>query len=395
MKDCPRIYLHCPGCISAAGIGLEQTAAGIFSPLPGQLPLCAGLLGEGPIPYGRVEEAGPLDGRPVDGAVRTHRLIDLCLETMDGLGRTLSGFKRERIGVVLGASTSGMREIEAGVAHQLASGRFDGNFTADALNLGEPARHLAGRLAAGGPAYSISNACASGSMAVASAAALIRAGVIDAAVTGGIDGFSRFTVAGFHALGALSLQQCRPFAAGRNGINLGEGGALMVVSREPGPVELAGWGATCDAHHPSAPEPEGIEASRAMSLALQRAGMAPDEIDFVSAHGTATPLNDAMEARAVHRVFGASVPMASLKGRTGHTLAAAGALQAAYAWILLAMNPEGRLPANTSGCARDPALAAVDLVEKPRTLGRPLAAVAGNAFAFGGSNSVLVFRSNL
>lgn len=201
----------------------------------------------------------------------------------------------------------------------------------------------------------------------------------------------RFTTSGFYALGALSLVQCRPFAADRSGINLGEGGALVLLTKEESPVRLAGFAHTCDAYHPSAPDPEGIEASKAMQMALAAAGLAPTAVDFVSAHGTATPLNDAMEAKAVNRVFGAQTPVASLKGLTGHTLAGAGALQAAFAWILLTMNPEGRLPVNTLSPVKDPALAAIDLVTEPRVLGRKIKAVAGNAFAFGGANASLVF----
>ena len=230
-------------------------------------------------------------------------------------------------------------------------------------------------------------------MALETAAEMIRAGIVDAVVTGGIDGFSKFTSHGFSSLGAMSNTQCSPFADNRHGINLGEGGALLVLSKEPSPVELVGWASTCDAHHPSAPEPEGVQASGAMQKALDRAQLKPQEIDFVSAHGTATALNDAMESKAIHRVFGTNAPVASLKGLTGHTLAGAGALQAAFAWILLTMNPEGILPVNGMTGAKDPALSEIDLITQPRRLGRALGAVMGNAFAFGGSNAVLIFKA--
>ena len=131
-----------------------------------------------------------------------------------------------------------------------------------------------------------------------------------------------------------------------------------------------------------------------MEKALREANLAPKDIDFVSAHGTATPLNDAMEAKAVHRILGENARIASLKPYTGHTLAGAGALQAAFAWLLLTDNPEGRLFVNQTSGTKDPTLAPVHLVETPEKLGRPLKAVMGNAFAFGGSNAVLLFKRN-
>ena len=391
MPDQPHIYLHCVNCVSAAGVTLEATKEALFSDEPKALTVYPGLLGEIALAYGLVKEAGPVTGNFAFDLTRTNRLIDLCLKGMTGLTDALARYAPERIAVVVGATTSGMRELEEGVRVLLQTGQTPGGFTPDVLNLSGPALHLADRVGAAGPVYTVSNACASGALALASAASLIKAGAADAVVAGGIDGFSRFTTSGFYALGALSLVQCRPFAADRSGINLGEGGALMLLTKEESPVQLAGFAHTCDAYHPSAPDPEGIEVSKAMQMALAAAGLAPTAVDFVSAHGTATPLNDAMEAKAVNRVFGAQTPVASLKGLTGHTLAGAGALQAAFAWILLTMNPEGRLPVNTLSPVKDPALAAIDLVTEPRVIGRKIKAVAGNAFAFGGANASLVF----
>ena len=201
-----------------------------------------------------------------------------------------------------------MHEIEIGMKRLKEEGQLPDNFSVDALNLGKPAEYIAHRIGAAGPVYTVSNACASGAMAIASGAALIRAGLADVVVAGGIDGFSRFTTLGFYGLGALSLNPCRPFAQDRSGINLGEGGALVILSREESPMELAGYGVTSDAHHASAPHPEGLQASCAMEKALREARLMQEDIDFVSAHGTATPLNDAMDSprtggKRPHRVL--------------------------------------------------------------------------------------------
>ncbi len=393
MTEKERIFLHCPTCVSALGLGVETTARALLSQDFVALNRYENILNEKSVPYGIVKEAPPT-GAPADYVLtRTNRLIQMSLEATPEIGEYLSRFDADRVAVVLGASTSGMREIELGmnIAHE--TGELPEEFSADALNLSDPAFFTADALGICGPVFTVSNACASGAMALEMAAEMLRAGIVDAVVTGGIDGFSKFTSYGFSSLGAMSDEQCSPFAENRHGINLGEGGALLVLSKEPSAVELAGWASTCDAHHASAPEPEGAQASAAMQRALQKAQLEPKDVDFVSAHGTATTLNDAMESKAIARIFGSTTPVASLKGLTGHTLAGAGALQAAFAWIVLTMNPEGKLPVNGMTGNRDSTLADIDLVTQPRKLNRPLKAVMGNAFAFGGSNAVLIFKS--
>ena len=388
-----RIFLHCPTCVSALGLGLEETARALLSQKAMPLDRYEGISGAETVSYGIVKQCPDIDA-PADYLLtRTNRLIRLCLDATPAIGQYLKHFDADRIAVVLGASTSGMREIELGIEACQKTGELPAEFSADALNLCDPAVFVADALGVRGPVFTVSNACASGAMALQTAAEMIRAEMVDAVVTGGIDGFSQFTTHGFTSLGAMSDEQCSPFAENRHGINLGEGGALLVLSKEPSEVKLAGWASSCDAHHASAPEPEGFQASQAMLKALEKAELAPKEIDFVSAHGTATVLNDAMESKAIARVFGSGTPVASLKGLTGHTLAGAGALQAAFAWIVLAMNPEGKLPVNAMTAGKDPTLAQIDLVTEPRKLNRAIKAVMGNAFAFGGSNSVLIFQS--
>jgi 3-oxoacyl-[acyl-carrier-protein] synthase I len=189
----------------------------------------------------------------------------------------------------------------------------------------------------------------------------------------------------------VSAARCNPLSVRRCGINIGEGAALFLMSREPGPVRLAGWGETSDAHHMSAPDPTGRGATDAMRQALARAGIAPDKIDYVNLHGTATPHNDAMESLAVAQVLGGDTPVSSTKPLTGHTLAAAGAIEAALAWHTLLGNRRGRLPAHWWDGERDPALAPLRVVQPGEALGRPVRYVLSNSFAFGGSNASLVF----
>jgi 3-oxoacyl-[acyl-carrier-protein] synthase-1 len=197
-------------------------------------------------------------------------------------------------------------------------------------------------------------------------------------------------VAGFSALESVSAARCNPLSANRNGINIGEGAALFLMSREAGPVRLAGWGESSDAYHMSAPDPHGKGAQLAMRQALARAGIGAHAIDYVNLHGTATPANDVMEAHAVAAVLGREVPVSSTKPLTGHTLGAAGAIEAALMWLTLAGNPRGQLPPHWWDGVADAALPALHVATPGSTLGRAPRHVMSLSFAFGGSNGVLV-----
>lgn len=225
---------------------------------------------------------------------------------------------------------------------------------------------------------------------MASAARMLRAGLVDAVVAGGVDALCSFTVAGFSALEAVSVDRCNPLSVHRKGINLGEGAAFFVLTREEDAVRLAGWGETQDAHHMSAPDPTGRGAEIAMRQALQSAGMQASAVDYINLHGTATEHNDAMESLAVHAVFGDQVSVSSTKPLTGHALAAAGALEAAIAWHVLHDNPQGKLPVHWWDGVPDGAMPALPVVQPGFTLGRQPQAVLSNSFAFGGSNCSLL-----
>ncbi|MGH8106542.1 MAG: beta-ketoacyl synthase N-terminal-like domain-containing protein, partial [Arenimonas sp.] len=240
-----------------------------------------------------------------------------------------------------------------------------------------------------GPSHVISTACSSSAKALASGVRLLDAGIADAVIVGGSDSLCAFTLAGFGSLESLSVDRCNPFSANRKGINIGEGAALFVMSREPGPVQLLGWGESSDAHHMSAPEPSGAGAGSALLQTLQRANLQPHQIDYINLHGTATPQNDAMEARIVHEIFGDAVPASSTKALTGHTLGAAGAVEAALCWLSLVQNPENALPTHWFDGEPDTGIPSIQLVQPGQKNSRPLQYIVSQSFAFGGSNAAI------
>ncbi|HEY1491002.1 MAG TPA: beta-ketoacyl synthase N-terminal-like domain-containing protein, partial [Steroidobacteraceae bacterium] len=240
-----------------------------------------------------------------------------------------------------------------------------------------------------GPAAVISSACSSSAKVFASAQRAIAAGLIDAAVVGGVDSLCLTTLHGFNSLQLVSVRPVRPFDVARDGLSIGEAAAFALLERAEAstasPALLLGSGESSDAYHMSAPHPEGRGAREAMQRALESAGLDPGRIDYINFHGTGTPSNDEAEARAVHAVLGPKVPGSSTKGATGHTLGAAGALEAVI--CLLALR-EGLLPAGVNTTQLDPALE-VNYVLQNRSAA--LRCVMSNSFGFGGSNCSLVF----
>jgi len=386
------VFLNAMGLVCALGSGHAQVRAALFAAAPGGVCLDSNL------PLGKVTAPLPdLGELPPHRRSRNNALLLMALaELRPQLDAAIARFGHGRIGIVLGTSTSGVGESEAALAAHARSGELPPGFDLSQQEIGAPALMLAELLQLGGPAYVISTACSSSAKAMASAARLLVSGVCDAVLTGGADSLCGFTVAGFQALESVSALRCNPMSRHRDGINIGEAAALFLMTRDAGPVpgvRLAGWGETSDAHHISAPEPSGEGASSAMREALRRAGLGPEHIDYLNLHGTATPHNDAMESRAVHALFGPALPCSSTKPLTGHTLGAAGALEAALAWLSLVDNPEGLLPPHWWDGEADPNLPDLALVQPGQRLGRPLRAVLSNSFAFGGSNAALVLTS--
>ena len=274
--------------------------------------------------------------------MRANRLLLLAVQNMRAeLEAFVARHGAHRVAVVLGASNTGIDEAQRHVDRWLDEGAKPPEMWFSQIELGTSADYLRRLLGVKGPAYVVSTACSSSAKAFAAARRLIAAGVVDAAVVGGVDGRCRFAMNGFHALGALSQGLCRPLAPDRDGINLGEGVALFTMEKAATSAALpqvfcAGAGETSDAHHATAPDPEGRGAEAAMRAALADAGLAPSDIGYVNLHGTGTQANDEMEMKAVRRVFGESfTAYESTKPFTGHCLGAAGAVEAAICWLKL------------------------------------------------------------
>lgn len=398
----PHVFLSAASAYSALGLDAATMRAHLFAATdpatlqwtdrysPGRvLPL--GCLPEG-------SELPTLDFSTAHQRSRNNALAWGTLQALQGaVEQAIARWGPTRVALVVGTSTAGIDEGEVAARHLHREGHFPPGFVYPVQEMGNVAEFLAQHLGICGPAHTISTACSSGAKALASAARLLRAGMADAVVAGGVDALGRFTVGGFSALEAVSGERCNPLSANRNGINLGEAAAFFMLSRETGPVRLAGWGESQDAHHMSAPDPSGQGAVAAMRQALARAGMQPAAVDYVNLHGTATLHNDAMESRAVQTVFGGGlgtdVAVSSTKPLTGHALAAAGALEAVVAWHVLQDNPQGVLPVHWWDGAADPAMPALAAVAPGMQLGRAARAVMSNSFAFGGSNSTLLFEA--
>ncbi|RZI86071.1 MAG: beta-ketoacyl-ACP synthase [Rubrivivax sp.] len=323
--------------------------------------------------------------------VRNNALALQALSQMrPAVEAAVARFGASRVAVVVGTSTSGLPEGEAARAQLEAAQTWPEGFSYAQQELGNLADFLAAELGLTGIAHVISTACSSGAKALASGARLLQAGMADAVVAGGCDVLGAFTVAGFTALESVSADRCNPLSANRSGINLGEGAALFLMTRDEGPVRLAGWGESADAYHMSAPDPSGRGAMTAMRQALSRAGVQASAVDYLNLHGTGTRHNDAMESLAVHEVLGGQVPVSSTKPLTGHTLAAAGALEAAFGWLTLVDNPQGALPPHWWDGCTDPALPPLRVVQPGERLNRAPQYVLSNSFAFGGSNAALL-----
>lgn len=384
-----KIYLNHLGLVCALGNGVDTVRENLFSGhSPGLKP---------------TERYSP-------GHMRTLRQVDAPLPSLEHLPATLrtrnnamlalalaqirpavealkSHVPAERIAIILGTSTSGMSEAEQAFEARQQQGAFPESFRYAHLEIGNPAEYLATELGTTGPAYVISTACTSSGKALASAARLLQAGMADVVLAGGVDTLCRFTVAGFSALASLDEARCNPFSVNRHGINIGEGAALFLLTREPGPVCLAGWGESSDGYHVSAPDPNAAGAKLAIRDALQRANLTTADIGYINLHGTATPQNDAMESLAVHEIL-PDVPVSSTKSLTGHALGAAGAIEAGLCWLTLT-DSQGRLPPHIWDGCHDPALPELNFVPPNSAPGTPRA-VLSHSFAFGGNNLTLV-----
>ncbi|WP_312663954.1 beta-ketoacyl-[acyl-carrier-protein] synthase family protein [Pantoea sp. CTOTU49201] len=378
------IYISAFGMVNALGNNLEQIAAQLQAGEALGMQPRDGWLQDGKRCWlGEVQGALP----PIPAALAAHNtrnnqlLLAALAQIRPALDAAIAQYGRDRVAIVLGTSTSGVDEGDRQVDDALPG--YDYRMQ----ELGDPSRFLAHYLELDGPAYTISTACSSSARAIISGQRLIDAGLADVALVGGADSLSRMPINGFASLDSLSERHCAPFSADRDGISIGEAAALLLLTREQQPLALLGCGESSDAWHMSAPHPEGIGAERAMLMALQQAGLQPQDVGYINLHGTATPLNDQVESAVIHRLFGDSVPCSSTKHLTGHTLGAAGATEAALAALILQQNLP-LPPQDFSQAARDTSLPECGLITTPQPLARPV--IASNSFAFGGNNTCLI-----
>jgi 3-oxoacyl-[acyl-carrier-protein] synthase-1 len=385
-----RCYLSAPGIINALGSGVEKVSQGLFSGDTSGMVLEQGWLAAGVARIGRAR--GSLVEIPAefsDYACRNNQLLLSALEQIENVVETaLTHYGRGRIGVVLGSSTTGMAEGEAAFSARLTTGKLPSEYRYIQQEIGMPANFLARYLRLGGPAYTICTACTSSAKAFVSARNLLRQGFCDAVLVGGVDSLCRLTINGFSSLESTTTELTNPMSINRCGINIGEGAALFLMSKEETEVELLGVGENSDAYHMSAPHPEGVGAELAMLAALADAKLAASSIDYLNLHATGTPKNDEMESHAVKRVFPDSVACSGTKPLTGHTLGAAGATELAFCWLSLKAQ---RLPPHIWDGKADPGLSTLDLIGLEHYFAAgPSRVCMSNSFAFGGNNASLL-----
>ena len=400
-----RIAVTGLGWVTPIGAGREEVWEGLLAGRSGFAPvesfdtrlfnshLGAEVRGFDPAPYARRQDPASL-GRASLLAIAAARMAleDAGIETAG------SSWRPERAGVAMGTTSGEPLEVEklddlllAGEAEKVGP-EFISNYPCHLIP-----NHVAREFGLAGVNVMIPAACAAGNYALGHALDTLRAGRADLMLAGGADAFSRITYTGFSRLGAIAPERCQPFDRNRKGMIPGEGAAVLVLepldrARARGAriyAELAGYGLSCDAHHMTAAHPEGDGAARAMERALADAGASPEEVSYISAHGTGTPTNDRLEVLAVRRVFGDAlpgIPMSSIKSMIGHTMGAASAIEAAV--CALAVH-EDRVPPTMN--LEEPEEADLDFVPNAaREL--PVRIAMNNAYAFGGNNASVIFR---
>jgi 3-oxoacyl-[acyl-carrier-protein] synthase-1 len=326
---------------------------------------------------------------------RNNRLAQLGLmqDGFEGAVRAaVERFGPGRIGVYLGTSTSGILSTEIAYRHlDPGTGALPADFDyAGSHNSFSVADFVGHLFELAGPMVAVCTACSSSAKVFAAAQRMIAADQIDAAIVGGVDSLCLTTLYGFHSLQLTSPEPCRPFDLARDGLSIGEAAAFALLERAParletGAIVLLGAGESSDAYHMSSPRPDGAGARSAMQAALSAGGLAPGDVDYINLHGTGTPSNDQAESRAVTALFGNATACSSTKGATGHTLGAAGALEAVICALALKC---GLMPGGLNRRQCDPQLELNYLTENRRG---PLRRVLSNSFGFGGANCALLF----
>ena len=393
-----RVYLSAPGLICCAGQNRNELYESCLNGYQG------GIVNR-KIPGGEIFPAGqipreipevvlpeiPAEPSAYTEKTRIIRIIDTALEQLrPEIEKALYTYGQEKIGICLGSCDNGSEA--SFLAHQMMflQGAFPEDYRLHFQGASYPVEYISRKFGISGPAFTVATACASGASAIIRGAELIQAGLCRAVIAGGADIVSETVLAGFHSLEALSGSLCNPFSKNRKGINLGEGAAFFLLNTtEDTGVELLGAGESADAYHMTAPGTDGAGPACAMNAAIIDAGLNPEQIEYVNLHGTGTVLNDKAEALAMKTVFGAVIPpSSSTKPITGHTLGAAGALEAAICWMIL--TGKKGLPVHCWDGVRDE-----EIFFLPGGAVQKIPSVCmSNSFAFGGCNVSLILGKN-
>jgi 3-oxoacyl-[acyl-carrier-protein] synthase I len=389
-----RYYLHELGIINALGSDVNEVSQRLFKGDTSGMVLEGDLLINGQARVGRARGELPMvpDHLMHFNCRNNQLLLNAFAQIERAFETAVTRYGRSRIGVVLGSGTTGMAEGEAAFSALRMTGSLPATYHYSQQEIGAPALFLAKYLKLNGPAYTVCTACTSSAKAFQSARSLLRHGICDAVLVGGVDSLCRTTVNGFASLESITTELTNPMSLNRRGINIGEGAALFLLSKEEAAIELLGIGESSDAYHMSAPHPEGRGAEKAMQSALSDAGIAANAVGYLNLHATATPKNDEMESRAVARVFPDGVATSGTKPLTGHTLGAAGATELAFCLLALQAN---QLPPHIWDEKADPSLPRLNLINEKQVFKSDAIRICmSNSFAFGGSNVSLIISEN-
>ncbi len=384
------LYLNAFGIVNPLGANKTDVARNLFAGSQAGLVENNGLIPTQKVFIGQVGTELPEipDSLPIHKSRNNQLALQALLEIQAEVRDIISQYGADRIGVVVGTSTSGIGDNEAAIAQKVENGSFPDDYHYQRQATSDLSSFIQTYLNLNGPAMTISTACTSGAKAVASGARLIECGVCDAVIVGGADSLCGLTLNGFNALESLSSGKCLPFSRNRDGINIGEGAALFILSRNPGPIEICGFGETSDAYHISAPSPDGEGAQEAMKQALK--GNDVNDVAYVNLHGTATRLNDAMESKAVKALFGEAVPCSSTKSLTGHMLGAAGANELGFLCLSIT---HGLLPPHVwDEEVDDDEIGPLNLVKPDCSFDPDGKVLISNSFAFGGNNFTVAVK---
>jgi len=383
------ITISAYGMVNALGNTLDEIAENLSTGhAPGMKTSHDWLIDNTPLTVGTVTGTLPeVPAQLIAHRSRNNRLLLAALTQMSQqVNDALTTYHPSRIAVILGTSTSGLDEGDRYLS-QAEQHKATDQWHYTQQELGDPARFLSQYLGTQGPAYTISTACSSSGRAIISGARLMNAGLVDVAIVGGADSLSRMPINGFDSLASLSKERCQPFSQNRQGITIGEGAGLMLLTRDNGSLRLLGYGESTDAYHISAPHPEGKGAITAINQALRQAALMPQDIGYINLHGTATPLNDEVESSVINRIFGETVPCSSTKHLTGHTLGSASIIEASLCALILERDLD--LPyQDFSRSSQDPTLKSCGLLTTPKSLAKKT--LLSTSFAFGGNNTCLI-----